>query len=81
MLQWVIGIPHMDAALRRGEWYGSHLSGPRHGELHGQTVGIVGYGRIGREVATRARIQRACAGMQPHAATGRRPGGARGSDG
>lgn len=55
MLQWVIGIPHMDAALRRGEWFGSHLSGPRHGELYGQTVGIVGYGRIGREVATRAR--------------------------
>ena len=55
MLQWVIGIPRMDAALRRGEWYGSHLSGPRHGELYGQTLGIVGYGRIGREVATRAR--------------------------
>lgn len=54
MLQWVIGIPRMDAALRRGEWYGSHLSGPRHGELYGQTVGIVGYGRIGREVAARA---------------------------
>jgi phosphoglycerate dehydrogenase-like enzyme len=32
MLQWVIGIPRMDAALRRGEWYGSHLSGPRHGD-------------------------------------------------
>ena len=56
MLQWVIGIPRMDAALRRGEWYGSHLAGPRHGELHGQTLGIVGYGRIGREVATRARV-------------------------
>jgi phosphoglycerate dehydrogenase-like enzyme len=55
MLQWVIGIPRMDAALRRGEWYGSHLSGPRHGELFGQTVGILGYGRIGREVAARAR--------------------------
>jgi phosphoglycerate dehydrogenase-like enzyme len=55
MLQWVIGIPRMDAALRRGEWYGSHLSGPRHGELYAQTLGIVGYGRIGREVATRAR--------------------------
>jgi phosphoglycerate dehydrogenase-like enzyme len=55
MLQSVIGIPRMDAALRRGEWYGSHLAGPRHGELYGQTVGIVGYGRIGREVAARAR--------------------------
>jgi len=55
MLQWEIRIPRMDAALRRGEWYGSHLSGPRHGELYGQTLGIIGYGRIGREVATRAR--------------------------
>jgi phosphoglycerate dehydrogenase-like enzyme len=54
MLQWVIGIPRMDAALRRGEWYGSHLSGPRHGELYQKTLGIVGYGRIGREVAARA---------------------------
>lgn len=55
MLQWAIGIPGMDAALRRDEWFGSHLSGPRHGELYGQTVGIVGYGRIGREVAQRAK--------------------------
>jgi phosphoglycerate dehydrogenase-like enzyme len=54
MLQWAIGIPRMDAALRRNEWHGSHLSGPRHGELYGQTLGIVGYGRIGREVAHRA---------------------------
>lgn len=55
MLQWEIPIPRMDAALRHGHWYGSHLSGPRHGELFGKTVGIVGYGRIGREVARRAR--------------------------
>lgn len=55
MLQWTIGIPRMDAALRRGQWQGSHMSGPRHGELHGQTLGIVGYGHIGRQVASRAR--------------------------
>ena len=55
MLQWVIGIPRMDASLRHGEWRGSHLHGPRHGELYRQTLGIVGYGRIGREVAARAR--------------------------
>jgi phosphoglycerate dehydrogenase-like enzyme len=55
MLQWVIGIPKMDAALRRDEWWGSHLTGPRHGELYAQTLGIIGYGRIGKEVARRAR--------------------------
>jgi phosphoglycerate dehydrogenase-like enzyme len=55
MLQWTIGIPRMDAALRRGDWHGSHLCGPRHGELFGQTLAIVGYGRIGREVAARVR--------------------------
>jgi len=55
MLQWVIGIPRMDAALRSGNWYGSHLTGPPHDELHGKTAGIIGYGRIGREVARRAR--------------------------
>jgi phosphoglycerate dehydrogenase-like enzyme len=54
MLQWVIGIPQMDAALRRGQWQGSHLCGPRHGELFGQTLGVVGYGRIGRQIAARA---------------------------
>jgi len=54
MLQWAIGIPAMDRALRGDQWHGSHLSGPRHGELYGQTLGIVGYGRIGREVARRA---------------------------
>ena len=55
MLQQVVGIPRMDAALRRNDWYGSHLCGPRHGELYGQSLAIVGYGRIGREVAARAR--------------------------
>ncbi|MGQ0579622.1 MAG: 2-hydroxyacid dehydrogenase [Betaproteobacteria bacterium] len=55
MLQWVIGIPRLDAALRRGHWYGSAFLGPRHDELYGKVVGIIGYGRIGREVARRAR--------------------------
>jgi len=54
MLQWTIGLPKLDAALRRGDWWGSALCGPWHGELHGQTLGIVGYGRIGRETARRA---------------------------
>jgi phosphoglycerate dehydrogenase-like enzyme len=55
MLQWVIPLRGLENALRRGQWTGSHLFGPAHGELYGQTLGIVGYGRIGREVATRAK--------------------------
>jgi phosphoglycerate dehydrogenase-like enzyme len=55
MLEWTIGIRRMDAPLRRGDWTGSYLCGPRHGELYGKTLGIVGYGRIGREVAPRAK--------------------------
>ena len=54
MLEWTIGVREMDAGLRRGDWSGSHLCGPRHGELFCKTLGIVGYGRIGKEVARRA---------------------------
>jgi len=55
MLQWVIPLPELENALRQGNWKGSHLFGPVHGELYGKTLGIAGYGRIGREVALRAK--------------------------
>jgi phosphoglycerate dehydrogenase-like enzyme len=55
MLHWEIGIASMDQNLRRDDWSGSYLCGPRHGELHGKTIGVVGYGHIGMEVARRAR--------------------------
>jgi phosphoglycerate dehydrogenase-like enzyme len=54
MLEWQIGIQRMHAQLRENRWWGSYLTGPTHRELHGRTLGIVGYGRIGREVAKRA---------------------------
>jgi len=39
----------------RSSWAGGGAGGgPTHGEILGKTVGIVGYGRIGREVAKRA---------------------------
>lgn len=55
ILELTIGLRAMDRALRQDRWIGSYVCGPRHGELFGQTIGIVGYGRIGREVARRAR--------------------------
>ena len=44
-------IPLADAGMRRAEWHKSELHGS---ELSGKTLGIVGVGRIGAAVATRA---------------------------
>ena len=42
-------------AFRAGSWVGSPtFGGSAHGEVLGRTIGIIGYGRIGREVAERA---------------------------
>src|SRR5712671_360706 len=42
-------------AFRAGSWRASQMAGGSpHGEVLGRTMGIVGYGRIGREVARRA---------------------------
>lgn len=69
MLEWTIRLMRMDAHLRRGDWRDSlFVDGPVHGELFGRTLGIVGYGHIGRETARRARAF----GMRVIAAT-RRP--------
>ena len=45
-------VPQGDASLRAGRWERSKLQGV---ELAGRTLGIVGLGRIGSEVARRAR--------------------------
>jgi phosphoglycerate dehydrogenase-like enzyme len=44
----------VDAAVRRGEWPVWSMRS-RSAELAGKTVGLIGFGRIGREVARRAR--------------------------
>jgi D-3-phosphoglycerate dehydrogenase / 2-oxoglutarate reductase len=45
-------LPHADASMHEGHWERSQLMG---GEIKGRTLGIVGVGRIGGEVARRAR--------------------------
>lgn len=55
MLEWMIGFRKLDPQFRKGDWTGSYICGPYHGEMFGKTLGIVGYGHIGREVAKRAK--------------------------
>lgn len=52
MLAWARNIPKADRSLKRGEWLKPQLGGT---ELEGKTLGIVGTGRIGWEVAKRAK--------------------------
>lgn len=55
MLEWEFGIAKTDRLFREVGWKGRVPgTGPSHGELFGKTIGIVGYGHIGREVARRA---------------------------
>src|SRR5215204_1079398 len=46
------GIAAADAAMKKGVWDKKRLVGA---ELRGKTLGIIGLGRIGQEVSTRAR--------------------------
>ncbi|MCM8761045.1 MAG: phosphoglycerate dehydrogenase, partial [Candidatus Omnitrophica bacterium] len=51
MLSLSRNIPQADASMRRGEWERKKFMGH---ELYGKTLGIIGLGRIGTEVAKRA---------------------------
>jgi len=58
MLALTRGFARLDAALRRGTWESQWAPGappPAWPELAGKTLGVLGYGRIGRAVARRAR--------------------------
>jgi D-3-phosphoglycerate dehydrogenase len=52
MLSLARSVPLADAAMKRGVWDKKKLTGA---ELRGKTLGLVGLGRIGQEVAARAR--------------------------
>lgn len=55
MLNHRIPFADADARLRQGDWHYTSGSPARHGELAGSTLGLVGFGHIGRMLAARAR--------------------------
>jgi phosphoglycerate dehydrogenase-like enzyme len=56
MLAWQHRLIDIATSFRGGVWStgGGAGGGPTHGEIMNKTIGIVGYGKIGREVAKRA---------------------------
>jgi len=55
MLEWEIGFAKSDRRFRTHGWDNRIPgTGPNHGEIYGKTLGVVGYGHIGREAAARA---------------------------
>ena len=62
-------VPQAHAALREGRWERSRFGGI---ELAGKTLGIVGFGRIGQQVARRARaLEMRVVGYDPYVAPDR----------
>ncbi|KQO75065.1 2-hydroxyacid dehydrogenase [Rhizobium sp. Leaf262] len=51
-----VPLEDADARLRRGEWaYWSGSSDRLHGEISGKTIGLLGFGHIGKAIAKRAK--------------------------
>jgi phosphoglycerate dehydrogenase-like enzyme len=54
LLEWEIRAGAMQAAFGPERWPGQYRERVPHGELHGRSLGLIGYGRIGRAIAARA---------------------------
>jgi phosphoglycerate dehydrogenase-like enzyme len=54
LLEWEIRAGAMQAAFDADSWPDAYRGRTPHGEVSGRTLGIIGYGRIGRAIATRA---------------------------
>jgi phosphoglycerate dehydrogenase-like enzyme len=72
LLEWEIRAGAMQAAFDAGSWPDTYRGRTPHGEVFGRTLGIIGYGRIGRAIATRA----AAFGMRVQAVDARAGDGA-----
>jgi phosphoglycerate dehydrogenase-like enzyme len=55
MLEWEIRATAMRSGFTAQNWSTAYRNRVPHGELHGKTLGIVGFGRIGQAIAVRAR--------------------------
>ena len=56
VLRWEIRFGDLDLAFRSAGWLGlgENIMGPKRREIRGLTMGIIGYGAIGQQVAKRA---------------------------
>lgn len=55
MLNWEIRLDALRASFAADSWSDTYRARVPHGEIHGKTLGLIGFGRIGRTIAQRAR--------------------------
>lgn len=54
LLEWEIRAADLQRDFEPGSWTTTYRARRQHGELAGKTMGLIGYGRIGRAIAARA---------------------------
>ncbi len=55
MLQWEIRLDELRRSFATDSWPDVYRARVPHGEIYGKTLGLIGFGRIGRTIARRAR--------------------------